>query len=397
MSGNAYIAGWLGDVCVERLGYVPFEVSGDRLKISQIVGGTRGTRYVYVRRGEKLINIGRIEEAVLEDVEGRGRRRELEVYAIPRDAVKGSEIVIFHFTVSGTLFMSICTVDGDISCYSCPTKGEASERLVKRLVEMIEVVGGERSFFEFYVEHAPRMVREIRDIVSELGAEIFIARHASRLGEALENPYLALLTALAMPRWQGRLLALQDKLSAISEIWVVARMIRAIGGKISSPSPYWWIEYMNNAPFAYIRSEDGNEYTIFYQPTIEPHIIRMFIKTYERAHTTPDVVVFRGRVKGTGYGNLGELLKEHRPLILVEVKLGLETTEWRRPEHMLRQLIAYKEVLKPEHPILAVLTPAPYRRMFEGIGFKVFDNLLFGGIRDFEDYMRDIRKREVMP
>ncbi|WP_054842580.1 hypothetical protein [Vulcanisaeta distributa] len=83
---------------------------------------------------------------------------------------------------------------------------------------------------------------------------------------------------------------------------------------------------MNN-PFAFIRSRTFNrEFTIYYQPSIYPHITSAFTGG-GRLHLIPDIVVFEGVVDEflNWGGGLHRLIDGGRsPLLIVEVKTGVE-------------------------------------------------------------------------
>lgn len=359
-----------------------FRDTGLEYEIEQMVGGTRGTDYVYIRDNGVLVNISYFRGAKRISVErwGRGRRR--EVYRVSKHAIQNRMLVRIGFTNSGYMHVDICYVHKDaIECYWCSsTRGDWTEYLVR----MFKPIGGERSFLEFYRNFIPKFVKDIEDVRSRSRTEtIVFGGHAQRLREVLEDPYLSLLSTLALNTWQGRILSLQEKVSHVAELWVLVKVIEAIDGETlqRASGRIWWIEFTKNYPFAIVRSRvTGKEYTIFYQPSIYPHVIPGFLANAPK-HLVPDIVVFDGVINEfIDWGELYKVIEAGKqPLLVIEVKTGLETSEWRKPDYIYSQLEEYKTLLKSKHIVLAVLTQLKdilFKARLKHIGVDVFENLL---------------------
>jgi len=286
------------------------------------------------------------------------------------------------------MFTTICRIGiNAIDCYLCN-----AEEVYRELAPRFKIIGGEKSFVEFYLKFVPKLVEEIKSVMKKSGAkDIFFAGHAERFEETFRDPYLSLCTSMVLDTWQGRALSLQGKISQIVELWVLAKIIESIDGETLDER--WWVEFMKNVPFARVRSRvTGKIYTIFYQPTILPHIIS-FIWGGKRIHLVPDIVVFEGEVERVRWGELYKVIEVGRtPLLVVEVKTGLETTEWRSPEYILKQLEEYRLRLKPQHLALTVLMGAGefLKSQAKTLGAEVHENLLTPqGLNKFTDYLRN--------
>ena len=366
-------------------------VVGSEIEIVQMVGGTRGTDYVYVEDSGFLTNVRYLLGArlVAREEWGRGRRREM--YRVPKSILVNRLVVRVSFSNSGYMHLTLCRVREDgVECYWC----SSHQDLCRELATRFGFVGGERQLAEFYINFVPRLVDEIKRIARKANTEgVFFAGHAKRFEETFVDPYLSLFTSMVLDTWQGRVLSLQEKISHIAELWVLAKIIEAMDGETMSLrydlnrvelvlGGEWWIEFTKNRPFAYIRSRTkGKEYTFFYQPSIYPHIISAFLPGKKRLHLVPDIVIFEGIIDQLlDWGELHKLIEQGKhPLLVVEVKTGLETSEWRSPEYILGQLKTYKEYLQPKRIALAVLMPLRdtlFRAALRSLNVDVFDNLL---------------------
>lgn len=379
----------LNELCKEP-GPGPYNIedAGSNFEIWQIVGSTRRTDFFYILEEGTLVNIRYVRGARLVSREERARGRTVETYRISKENLAGKEVVIISFTRSGSMSVELCRINGAIQCYLC----EKSEELAKSLVPMFKLFGDEKPFLDHYLEYVPRLVDDIKRVMNISGAEIFFAGRARRTEEVLENPYISLISSMALDTQRGRALSLQEKLSRIAELWITSMVIDAIDGETFGKR-YWWVEYIRNSPFAYVKSriQSNKEYTIFYQPSIYPHIMGFF--TGKRHHLIPDIVVFKGIIAGTSPGRLHELASISKPALLIEVKTGLETAKWRNPEYVLGQLKEYRELLKPEHMALAALLRTDPELSLEvsKLGVNVFENVLNPReLERFKEYMRSV-------
>jgi len=366
-------------------------VNGE-FEVVQMSGGTRGTDYVYVEDAGFFVNVRHLKGSKLVSRErwGRGRRR--EVFRVPKNVLVDKVLLRISFTNSGYVFLRICRVSPEaVDCYDCFSP---SEGLARALVQRFKPVGGESQFIELYLGFVVRMVSDIWRVVRSSGFEdIHFGGHAERLYETLTSPYLSLLTSLAIDTWQGRILSLQEKVSHVAELWVLANIVEALEGEAHPNHRVWWIEFTQNIPLAVMRSNRlGRYFTAFYQPSIYPHIASMFSSGKKRYHLIPDIAILEGIIEERlGWGEFHKLVeKGHRPVLLIEVKTGLETSEWRAPQYLVEQLEAYRKLLDPKHIMLVVLSRlSPYiRTMVRSRGFEIFDELLNPAkLKHFKDHI----------
>jgi len=347
------------------------------VEVEQMVGGTRGADYAYIEDERGLLtNIRYISGSRLLLSENWGRHRRREVYSIPLSAIEGRAILYFSYSRSGYMSVEVCRIySGAISCYLCVNESEVCRSYADRF----KVLSGEGSFAEFYRRFTPILVEDVNRVISRTGAKMWFTGHAHRVEEVLENPILSLCTAMTLDTWQGRLLSLQEKLSKLVELWILSLVFEAIDAKALRDELL--IEHTTNWPLPIKSNKLGKEFTVFYQPSIYAPI--------GGGHVVPDIVVYEGVIdRYIGWGKLHKIAS--KPILLIEVKTGLETTKWASPDYILEQVKSYKDVLQPKHIALAVLTrgdPA-VRAGLRALGVEIFENLLDpNNRRAFEDYI----------
>ena len=302
---------------------------GQDVEVEQTVGGTRGTDYVYVMFDEFLTNVKYLPGAKLVTREDRGRNRHREVYRIPKSIFVNKPVVMVGFSNSGGMVLHLCMVrEEGVEVYSCPQY----ENICRELALRFKFIGGEAQLAKFYINLIPKLINEIKSVVKKSNTSgIFFAGHARRLKETFNDPKLSLFTSLVLDTWRGRVLSLQEKISHIVELWVLAKVVEAADGETISDG--WWVEFTKNYPFAHIKSRaTGKGYTIFYQSSIYPHIISGLLPELEgkRLHLIPDIVMFESLLRYSGWGRLHKLVEQgNHPLLVIEVKSGIETSEWR--------------------------------------------------------------------
>ena len=387
---------WLPTGC-EKLegGAEPWiEFVGSDVEVMQVVGGTRGTDYVYVMFEGLLTNVKYLPGAELVTKECAGRFCR-EIYRVPKSILTNKLIMIVNFSNSGSMLTLLCMVREEVvDCYWCPHY----ENICRELALRFRFIGEEAQLAKFYINFIPKLINEIKNIAERSSVrKIFFAAHAWRLREVFNNPQLSLFTSMVLDTWQGRVLSLENKISHIVELWVLAKVIEAVDGE--TISEVWWVEFRKNYPFAYIRSRTiGREYTIFYQPSVYSDINSLFTPRKERLHLIPDIVMFKGiPPQRLGWNKLYAFIDQgNYPILVIEVKLGIETSEWRKPEYVLRQLEAYKQYLKPKNIALAVLTrleEPSLKTELEELGVDLYEDLLNPDIQvSFAQYVQNVLK-----
>ena len=362
---------------------------GTELEVVERRSGTRGSDYYYVHDGSFFIPISAVPGARLVSKEP-GRRIEL-TYKVPTSSIKGP-ILHVSFSNSGYPLFEICTLSNNsMQCCIC----DCDEDSAKVLLNMFKLSKDEVYLVRFYMDTVSPLINDIKSVmVRSKTSDIRFGGYAERLRETFETPYFSLLTLMALPDEKGRIQSIEVRLSHIVELWVFTKLIEAIDGEtldrwviegltINSPGNNWWIEFMRNEPIAFIKSRRNNEkYTIYYQPSIYPHVLQFSEEYHELRrrgirNVVPDFVVFKGIIKERiGWGELHNL--NLLPQLVIEVKTGLERTQWASPEYVIKQLDQYRHLLKPKHLMLTVLTKINdgLRRKLENMGIVIIDDLL---------------------
>lgn len=349
---NKLVSEWCRGV-----GYVPFTYRDGYYVVELREGGSRGAQYMLVWDGHVFRHIGSLEGVKREVVAKRRSYRDV-VYKIPAELL-GRWIVVVDFSRSGNAFIQLCVKEEEVKCYLCEI-GAA-----KQLINSIALYGCEKSWVNYYKTLIPLLVGDIEHVRKSFGAEILTK--ARRLEEILHDYDLALFNTLVLDTCQGRVLSLQKKISEVVELWSLAQVIMAVnGGPVPGDerSRYWYLEATTNVP-ATVFTACGKEFTLFYQPSIYPHIARLAARLIPgvgqeiaedvvdgRWHLVPDVVVFEGRVDTRGYGTLHELAERSPPLLVVEAKTGLESVEWETAKYVEEQIAAYNKYLRPKTLLL---------------------------------------------
>jgi hypothetical protein len=369
---------------------------GNEYEVTQMVGGTRGTDYIYVYSNGFFINIGHVPGArlVVKEVWGRGRTR--EVYRVPREAIEEKPILRIGFSNRGYLYINTCIASqGIVRCCLCKAL-EEDDKLALKVASMFMPLGSEKVLIDWYLSIVPRMARDVLNIAVGSGAKgVLPTGHAERLLEALYSPGLSLLTTMVLDSTQGRAQSLLTKISHILELFVAAKIVEALDGiTVGNPDfNYWLVEFTTNRPLAIVRSKaTGREYTVFYQPSILPHILPGFVKNVPK-HLVPDIIVFEGRIEGVSWGELYKLAEQGvAPKLLVEVKTGLGYLKWEEPSRVTEQVKVYKKLLRPRNTALISLkTVDPMlKAQLKALGVAIFENFADKTVQ--EEFKRYVTK-----
>jgi hypothetical protein len=367
---------------------------GNEYEVTQMVGGTRGTDYIYVYSNGFFINIKHTPGARLIAKEEWGRGRTREVYRVSREVIEEKPILEIGFSNKGYVYIDVCTAhQGIVRCCHCKALEEDDE-LALKIASMFMPLGSEKTLIDWYLNIVPRMARDVLNIVVKSGAKgVLPTGHAERFLEALYRPGLSLLTSMVLDGMQARIQSLLIKISHVLEVFVAAKIVEALDGvTIGNPDfNYWFVEFTTNKPLAIVRSKaTGREYTVFYQPSILPHILPGFVKNAPK-HLIPDIIVFEGRIESVYWGELYKLIEQGvAPKLLVEVKTGLWHLKWEEPGYVVEQIREYIELLKPKNVALVSLKavdPA-LKAQLRAIGVTIFENFVDESVQaEFKRYV----------
>jgi hypothetical protein len=357
----------------------PYEIRclNNEYEIAQLVGGTRGADYIYVRDNEFFVNIKNLPKVKLTYRERLSCKRVREIYRIPKEILENKLVLSFSFgRESGYPYIHLCTSGREvIRCCPCDVL-EKDDELAPRIASMFRPLGGEEGVAEWYLHVVPKMSKEILGIATRSGARgIHSGERAERLHETLHNPGFSLLMSMVLPTAQRRIQSLSTKISHVLKLFVVAKVVETLDG--TSLTDKWTIEFTTNRPLAVIKSRiTGKDYTIFYQPSILPHILPGFVENAPK-HLVPDIVVFEGRVEGASWGELYKLIERGAtPKIVVEVKTGLGYLKWEEPSYVFEQVGVYRELLKPgSMALISLKTVDPaLKAKLRALGVAIFEN-----------------------
>ena len=356
------------------------------LEIEQKVNGTKGAYYVYIYDSGFFVNVKHMSGHRFIAKEGPW-----SVYRIPKDRFKGKTLLlILSFSQSGSAFPYICTVnDNIVKCCSCDLL-ERDNELAMWVASRFKILGDEADLVKLYIDVVPKLAKEILDIVKRSGAkEVYFAGHAERTKEAICTPGFSLLTTMVLTTAQSRMQSLLVKISHVLELAVAAKIIDAMDGALIGDE--WWVEFTWNRPLTIVKSRvTGKEYTIFFQPTIRSHMIRL-IEPSAPKHVVPDVVVFEGRQEKVDIGGLHKLIEPGiRPVLAVEVKTGLQLVKWERSDYIVNQLRAYMKQLKSRNFALVSLKSVDplLKSQLKSLGIAIFENITSDDVqRVFKSYV----------
>lgn len=359
-------------------------------EIDQVVGGTQGTDYVYVYDGNSFINVRYLRGCELIARRERGRGRLEETYRVPGDVLEGKLILLMSFSNSGNAFLKVCEVSGNsVKCCGCPPLEEDDE-LAMQVAAKFKPLGEEIGLVRLYLNTIPKLAGEVLDVVRRSGAgKILFAGRAKRFRETIYSPGFSLLTSMVLVSAERRARSLLIKMSHVVELATIAKVVEFLNG--ASLEDHWWVEFTWNRPLVTIRSEvTGREYTVFFQPSILPPIVRLLYPNASK-HVVPDIVVFEGKIGGVGLGRLHELIESGNvPLLAIEVKTGLQLVRWERPDYVISQLRTYKNLLKPKNFALVSLRDVDtlLKVKLKALGVEVFENIASDITqRKFRDYV----------
>jgi len=365
-------------------------IVNSEVEIDQFIGGTRGTDYIYVYDRGFFINAKYLNGCRVVAREEWGRKRYKETYRISRDALEGKLLLHISYSNKGYVFPRVCIVENNVvKCCDCPPL-ERDDEFIMQIASSFKPLGKEVELLKLYLDVVPKLSREILDALERSGARgIFFAGKAERFKETIYSPGLSLFTIMSLITERGRVQSLLVKISHIAELAIIARIVKAMDG--ISLTDNWWIVFVWNKPLTIVKSKiTGREYTIFYQPSILPPIIRM-IEPSAPAHMIPDVVVFEGRFENVKPGRLHKLLESgNRPLLAVEVKTGLKFVKWEQSDYIINQVKTYRELLNPKNFVLVSLRGIdPLLKVYlKSLDIVVFENITNEDVqKEFENYV----------
>jgi len=325
-------------------------VIGDRLYIKQVTGGSYGSDLFYVPLESVpyccFVNVRELARRVGGRYQvlstSRGGRRKWEEIELPRSSLEGKAILYVTFSNSGYALFFLCRLGsgGAVCCKVDLTRKECLQSLKGALCR-----SADEGVVKFYNNcRVEERIGYFKRVLERYGVTPWFG--GARLSEVFSEPELAFLMSLVIDTPQGRAISLGEKIAHVAELWVLAKILDVLGGKARQSQ--WLVASTLNRELV-VEDRLGRPFTLFYQGSVKPHLLKMATGVEE--HVVPDIVVVEGEVRDVGYGRLAETLNQRgaQAYLVVEVKTGLELAKWRRAERVREQVKSYQEALRPRH------------------------------------------------
>ena len=244
------------------------------VRISEEIGGSRGTKYYYIEVSGLLEHIaeyfGQFKRYI--GSSRAGKRKEFE-YRIPLNVLKklGDIVKIYEFSFSNKgygPYIRIFKIDCE--------KGEITEKDGSLSNINFKIDRSVESMIEVYKRYIPDMIKRVKDIQSKLKFELFFSG-AVRLEDIYNDPENAWKTAIIYSENKARVRALESYIQSSQELYILMLVAEALNGKTVSKygTPTWLIEKGQDYPTAIVEV-NGRKFTIWYQFSIRRWIDVVF-------------------------------------------------------------------------------------------------------------------------
>ena len=280
-------------------------------------------------------------------------------------------------------------------------KNPITEVVIKRGLSF-KLFGLELSQLNQYRNIVPKLVNNLWRELKSMGiSDVFASEHAERLREMLKDPTFAECMSLVLPSPRGRARSLYEKTSKAYEVWLLSKVLKALYNLGAKPqSDKLWISFTTNMPAAKMKYRDKFVY-VFYQPSIVPHIMSMFLPSPKRVHAVPDIAI--AILEKEEYIDWGRLINyaERVPLV-IEAKLSLTgSTKYETIDMTISQVKAYRELLNNVPTVIVPIyhgNKLAVHRLKSVVGVKVIDNVNPENperVKEFIKYIEMIIKRRL--
>ncbi|MEZ0247977.1 MAG: hypothetical protein ABWJ97_01770 [Thermoproteus sp.] len=302
-------------------------------------GGTRGSSYVYLLVGNKLVHVSKFAKSV-------GRDDPDIYYYLPDDVA--NYIYVFDFSRSGYAFIRRCP-PGDfkdpMDFTRCEGKG-IEEALNDWLAGVEFDIGNKvRELVELFTEFVS-MAEEVKNYWRSLGG--WLRLHAERLSEFFRDTRIYYFSQLSIPNDAGRIRGIKNTMSLVYENWIAAKIAEALGARslvrrrweidqpFSNRPVDVWFEQGGTISYAILDTPYG-PVTMWVEFQVDP-AIHVFLdakiekvgdklayrRSPGRRPVRPDIVIAKGK-----YDDVNEFLQSNKEIdLLVECKV-LPFDEWR--------------------------------------------------------------------
>jgi len=331
----------------------------DCVKIEEQHGGTAGTHYVYLLKGNKLYHISQLPGVKVINKKEGGRRRTIVEWCVPRELLAGSEGVLISFSNRGYSYENYFKLPNNLegidtlSFLDMYNKGYIVKNVIQPLRELsrrgvtFEPFGPETNQLRVYETEVPRLVSEIWRELKSMGINSIAATgKAERLLETVYDPIYAELLSMVLPTPQARIMSLSEKNARAVELYILSKVLRALYELGFRPtSDYLSIEFTTNKPAMTMKAK-GIGIDVLYQATLIPHAIPAVLHGIpEQIHTTPDIALVLSGERPIGWGELSNIA--NRVLLITEVKYNLgNEADYETLIEVIKQVKVYETFLK---------------------------------------------------
>ena len=334
-------------------------MSGSKMRVVEVHGGTAGTDYMYLIISNEVIHISQLNGCRKVGERRRsGGRREV-VWEAPDHYFRGSEGLYVSFTRRGRYpSVILFKMPHCISSIHTLSPTELYNRglivgvvqdPIRQLVEprglSFRLFGPEVGMLAEYRMKVPRLVEDLWSTLRRLGVSEVLG-HMERAIEVLRGYRLAEFMSLILPTPQGRVRSLHEKLTRAYELWLLSKVLEAASLKGYQPtSTTIWLESTTNHP-ALTMKRDGLHLYALYQPSIVPHIASALVNGLGKPlHAVPDIALLTS--SNQQHIAWGELVRyANSVVLLIEAKLSLSgATVYESVDTAIRQVYAYRQLL----------------------------------------------------
>lgn len=387
-----------------------------KIKIKEIWSGTRGASYIFVIKDGEILHISQLDGATeckqslaqnSKEIKKRRARKRDVIFEVPIDEIANREGIWVDYSNSGNLFLRIIkfpcenelrkieTIDYkeliDWSDENIRTE-DALNYIKKKIDEgaKFRVFGREFNICIRYLEYVPKLVAGIWNVFREIGIKEVYTERSRRLEEVLNDPVIGYIVSMLLPTEQGRMISLYGKISTIFELWIISKICEALSkhGRRVDQKDWIWIWKAKNEKFIEF-DVHGRRWSIFYQPSILPHIISGLLPKdkleklkkkmgVKELHLIPDIILAVDIGERLDFGELYKI--RDRVKLIIEAKFSLAgATKYDSVDYLRSQLDAYMKILdKSPANLLVVLLEEnkPAKRELEDLEIRVVDDAI---------------------
>lgn len=321
------------------------KVENGKISVLEEVGGSRGTDYYYVEIGGELRPLLQLFQSKrIYYGESRGGRRKGYLYEIPCKELTqlGGTVTLWEISFSNKGYMSIRRhIIDAVNCAVLRTEYAEDLSNIGARCDTDKVFGSAPSsvslsvgsstccLLEVYMKYVPSLIGKVHDVMKKYGVSLVFGGEAVRLEEIYDRPGDAWRAAVVFTTEAARVKALESYLQMAYELYVLALVVEALGGK--SRNRIWDIQKGQDWPTTVI-DVGSKSFTVWFQFSIKrwidvvlPGLIEGLtgrkMGTRSRQYVMPDVVIFEGDYKDR------KDLGTPRKIVVIEAKIKFDGSD----------------------------------------------------------------------